>query len=518
MGLAARAIKYLKKNGIKSFYPRFRRYFGEKSALKYYYGNVAISEDEAVKQRQTSFGYDPKVSIIIPLYNTPVKFFNELIKSIENQTYSNWELCLADGTAKETEITRICNRLMEKDKRIKYKLLEENEGISGNTNRALKMATGEFIMLADHDDLLEWDALYECVKALNENPEIDSIYSDEDKIDMEGKKHFEPHFKPDYNIEYLRTNNYICHIFFTRREIAIETGGFKKECDGAQDFDFILKCTEKSRVVHHIPKILYHWRCHRNSTAGNPESKMYAWEAGAKALREHYKRCGIDATVDVEGIQFGYYETKRNNVSKEDVYIVSERDVKKVNNIIRNTNSEYILLLDKDIKIGDNTISKMLEYAVDDNNACVTCRISDADNKLIQGPIMLGAKGLYNYSFCGEEITNPGYFRRALLPQNVTLTDYRCVMIRNSHLKEYGFFDENLPLGLAVFDYNLAMEKEEFLSVLTTYSTVEYTGENKIPKYDENSKKYFKKKWSERIKEGDRYYNRNFNLNKYLFR
>ena len=171
------------------------------------------------------------------------------------------------------------------------------------------MASGEYILLADHDDLLSPDALYEIAKEINDHQDADIIYTDEDKVDMEGEHYFDPHFKPDFNLYMLRTSNYICHIFVVKRDIARAVGGFCSEYDGAQDYDFILKCTEQAKGIYYVPKILYHWRCHTDSTASNPESKMYAWEAGKKALESHYGRLGIHASVELADL-FGRYRTR----------------------------------------------------------------------------------------------------------------------------------------------------------------------------------------------------------------
>ncbi len=517
--LIRRAIRYTKNNGIESFLPRVERYFCEKNFLKNYYKKTKLTSSEIEEQKSTKFEYEPVISIIIPLYNTPIDFFNELIDTIVNQTYEKWELCLADGTAKETEVTNICKKLMEKDSRIKYKILESNMGISGNTNAALEMATGEFIMLTDHDDLLEIDALYECVKAINEDNTIDSLYTDEDKIDMKGKIKTEPHLKPDFNIEYLRTNNYICHIFVTRRAIALEVGGFCSEYDGAQDFDFILKCTEKSRTVYHVPRVLYHWRCHMNSTAGKPESKLYAYEAGAKAIKAHYDRCGIDAEVKRQEKHFGYYvaERKVDTIQKSNVKIISETDVKVINELVKYCNEDYILLVDKKIKYTEELIDRLLEYAVDNEVSAVSAKITDEKKKVIQGPMMLGVNGLFEYSMKGVDVFEPGYNRRNVEPQNVTIADCRCIMLKKAILVEQNGLDENMPLGLAIFDYCLNAEKNKKRTVLTPYTYVVYEGEDKYLEFSMEESAVFKEKWRNRIEEGDPYYNKNFSINRYLF-
>lgn len=218
-------------------------------------------------------------------------------------------MCLADGSGSKKNLKEIVDAYRKDDARIRYVLLKSNEGIAGNTNEALKMATGDFIVLTDHDDLLSPEALYQCAKVIQEEPQTDVIYSDEDKVDMGGKHYFEPHFKSDFNIDLLCTMNYICHLFVFRKNVLAKAGYFRQEYDGAQDYDFILRCTEEAKHIVHIPKVLYHWRCHPQSTSENPESKLYAFTNGCKAVKAHYDRIGIPAEVE-RGPFYGMYHTK----------------------------------------------------------------------------------------------------------------------------------------------------------------------------------------------------------------
>lgn len=278
-------------------------------AYEKWYSSHKASPEELKQQRKQKFLNQPKISIIVPLYRTPEKYLREMIRSVQDQTYGNWELCLADGGGEEFSLRESVKKYARGDGRIRYKLLAENLGISGNTNAAFKMAEGEYVGLLDHDDLLVPETLYECVKVLNEKPDTDALYTDEDKVDMKGRQHFDPNFKPDFNQDLLHTQNYICHFFVVKKEIAEKVGGFRSEYDGAQDFDFIFRCTELAGTVRHIPKILYHWRCHKNSTAMNPESKLYAYEAGIRAVTDHYRRLGIPAKAEF-GEGWGMYHTK----------------------------------------------------------------------------------------------------------------------------------------------------------------------------------------------------------------
>ena len=261
----------------------------EKSYDQWMKNNEPTTE-ELEKQRNHAFAIQPKISIVVPLYDTPIEFFRELLFFMNQQTYQNWELCLADGSEKPLEeIQKMC----DKDSRIKYQFLGENKGISENTNRAIEMATGEFIGLLDHDDLLAMNALYEVVKVINENETVDFIYFDEDKIQTLDKPRYMPLFKPDFAIDTLRANNYICHFSVIRKTLLDKVGYFNHEFDGAQDYDLILRVTEQAQKIIHIPKILYHWRVHQKSTAMSGEAKPYAFIAGRKVLEAHLKRVNL---------------------------------------------------------------------------------------------------------------------------------------------------------------------------------------------------------------------------------
>ncbi len=309
--LLAKTVLYFKKNGAKKGFKKIHNKFFRLETVSYekWQKGALPSAYELERQRRESAAWKeeknhPFFSIAVPMYHTPQAYLEALIDSVQRQTYDNWELCLADGSSKP------CAWLEgeQTDARIHYRFLGENRGIAGNTNEALSMAQGDYIVLADHDDLLAPDALYSLAAAIRADAETDFLYSDEDKVDPKGKKYYEPHFKPDFNEDLLRSMNYICHLTAVRRSLAEEAGGFSPDFDGAQDYDFIFRCTEKARKIVHIPKILYHWRCHPASTAENPDSKRYAFEAGARAVLAHYERLGIKAQVK-EGVKPGMYET-----------------------------------------------------------------------------------------------------------------------------------------------------------------------------------------------------------------
>ncbi len=282
--------------------------------------------EELEKQRKNQFLYEPKISIVVPLYNTNENFFLELLNSLLVQTYGKWELCIVDGSKEQNEtIFAMCSRCSK----VRYKFLGENKGISENTNRALEMVSGDYIAFLDHDDCLPPFSLYEIVKTINENPEVEFIYSDEDKMEREEER-FDPYFKPDFSPETLTCHNYITHFVVLRKDLVEKVGKLDSRFDGAQDFDFVLRATEQTQNIIHIPKVLYHWRAHKHSTAQVAHAKNYAYEAGMQAIQEHLERTKVAGIVKNPGEIPGIYQVKyevKNNPSVS-IIILDKNDEK----------------------------------------------------------------------------------------------------------------------------------------------------------------------------------------------
>lgn len=262
--------------------------------------------EELKSQREYIFTNEPLLSIVVPTYETEELFLRQMVDSVVEQTYSNWELCIADGSP-SGKVEQLLAAHYSQEPRIKYRRLHKNEGISGNTNQGFAMASGDYIGLLDHDDLLVPSALYEVVKRINETS-ADMLYSDEDKVSSDLSQHMEPHFKLDFNRELLMGNNYICHFLVVSREVVSRAGGLDSRYNGAQDFDFVLRCSEVAGRIEHIPKILYHWRMHAGSTAGNTDSKPYAYQAGRRAVEESLRRNGQKGIVTMSE-DLGFYRT-----------------------------------------------------------------------------------------------------------------------------------------------------------------------------------------------------------------
>ncbi|HIT70433.1 MAG TPA: glycosyltransferase [Candidatus Scatovivens faecipullorum] len=317
---------YIKRYGFFSTFKKvFKRIFKIKEnrktnqeAYQTWMEKNTPNEDELEKQKTTKFTYAPKISVVVPMYNTDEKFFQDLIESLNNQTYANWELCLADGSPKKNENLE---KYYEKNKKIKYNFLGKNEGISENTNEAIKMATGDYVGFLDHDDILSEEALFQVVKVINQDLKTDFIYTDEDKID-ENYERFEPYFKPDYSPETLECNNYITHFVVVKKEIIEKIGKLNSEFNGAQDFDFVLRATKVANKITHISKVLYHWRVHKNSTAYIADTKNYAFEAGKKVIEADLKREGKSATVEFGQEVPGIYKIKYEVIGNPKVSIL----------------------------------------------------------------------------------------------------------------------------------------------------------------------------------------------------
>ena len=529
------AMDFLMENGLKAFVIKSRHKLqGIDSDYDYpeWVSLIKTTEEELAQQRETVFDYMPKLSVVIPAYKTPERFLSAMLDSLLAQTYTNWEVCVADGSPRGEGVERVLKRYAMKDERFRYVILGENKGISGNTNAAIEMATGDFIVLADHDDTLAPDALFECVKAINQDPEIDVVYTDEDKLDIDGGELFEPHFKPDFNPDLLTSVNYICHLFVVNHELLLEVGLFKEEFDGAQDYDFILRCTEKARKICHIPKALYHWRCHQDSTASNPESKLYAFEAGARAVKAHYDRLGIPVKSVEKGIDYGIYHTTfeitgdplvsviipnkdhsadldlcmRSLIEKstyknlefivvennsadpatfayyekiqkefEFVHVVTwerEFNYSAINNFgVTFAKGEYLLFLNNDTElINPESIEEMLGYCQREDVGITGVRLLYSDDTIQHAGVVVGFGGIAGHTFIGLHKAESSYFNQAMCARNYSAVTAACMMSKRSLFDQVGGFSEDLAVAFNDIDYCMKIRSLNKLVVYVPYA------------------------------------------------
>ena len=531
------AWDFLKENGLKALILKSKHKIqGIDDDYDYaeWWNLTKPSEEELEAQKKETFEYMPKFSIVIPVYKTPEKFLKEMLDSIVEQTYANWELCIADGSPAGESVENVLKKYAEKDSRIRYKVLGENLGISGNTNAALEMAEGDFVVLADHDDRLTPNALFECAKKLNENRSCDVLYSDEDKLDMDGDELFDPHFKPDFNPDLLTSVNYICHLFVVKKELLDKIGGFRAEYDGAQDYDFIFRCTEQAKEIVHIPQVLYHWRCHQDSTASNPESKMYAFEAGSRAIMAHYERMGIPAERVEKGVDYGIYHTTfkikgeplisiiipnkdhskdldvcvrsilekstyrnlefiivENNSTEPETFAYYKKMEEKhpsfhvvtwkegfnysaINNFGASfAKGEYLLLLNNDTELLEpDSIREMLGFCQREEVGIAGARLLYADDTIQHAGVVIGFGGIAGHTFIGLHKAENSYFHRAMCAQDYSAVTAACLMTKKSVFEAVGGLSTELAVAFNDIDYCMKVRALGKLVVYAPYATL----------------------------------------------
>ena len=491
-----------------------------------------VGEKELERQRVHEFAYQPKISIVIPLYNTPLDFLRDIIDSVCAQSYVDWELCLADGSDNNTVKDFVRNNYGTEG-RIIYEQLAENKGISENTNQALKLASGDFIMFSDHDDKLEPDALFLIVKEINMVKDVDIVYTDEDMVSMQGDDYYGPHFKPDFNLRMLEENNYICHIFVVRKEIVDRVGMLRSEYDGAQDYDMILRCVEIARQIRHIPKVLYHWRAHPQSTAGDPSSKHYAYEAGRAAVAAHYDRIGVKATVEsteavgryrthfeivgnpkvsilipnkdhiedlntcvqsiIDKTSYSNYEIIiiENNSEDEKTAAGYEALITKHKNIrlikyegpfnyaainnygAKEASGEYLLFLNNDTEvINGEWLTELVQEAIHKDIGIVGGKLYYPDDTIQHAGVVIGLGGVAGHIFCGLDKDEIGYAHRNLTTQDVSAVTAACMLMKKSVFDKINGFDEQFVVAYNDVDLCLRTKEAGYRVIFTPYAQV----------------------------------------------
>lgn len=510
-----------------------------------------VSRSRLWKQKHASFEKKPLISIVIPLYSTPLPYLKELIQSVQKQTYGNWQLCLADGSPDE-KVYQFLKKNYRREVRISYKKLKENGGISVNTNKAIELARGEYLMLCDHDDTLEPDALYEIVRAINSHDHADVIYTDEDKVSMDGQHYFDPHFKSDFNLFRLRENNYICHIFAVKRQVAEAAGYFRSEFDGAQDFDFIFRCCEKAEEIIHIPRVLYHWRCHMESTAADPESKAYAFEAGRKAVEEHYRRMGIPAEVEMtqrpgwyrsrvklegtplvsviipnkdhiedlelcltsvterstyenyeilivennseEAATFAYYQKLKERFPKARVLTwEKEFNYSAINNFAaEQAKGEYLLFLNNDVEIlTPDWMEEMLQICQQKEVSVVGAKLYYPDDTIQHAGVVMGLGGIAGHIMCRGSREDAGYFGRMISVQEISAVTAACMMMKAEDFRLVEGFDQGFQVAFNDIDLCMKVRKLGRKVVFTPYAEL-YHYESKSRGLEDTPEKQFR--------------------------
>lgn len=496
------------------------------------------TEEVLNTQRNTPLLYAPLVSIVVPTYETPKAYLMELLESVIAQTYPNWQLCLADGSRSDCVEQVVCEYAAA-DKRVCYKRLKENGGISENTNGGFAMAKGEYIALMDHDDLLTPNALYEMVQCLNtsytkEERKLAMIYSDEDKMNGDATVYSRPHFKPDFNLEFLRHNNYFCHFLMFSSGLLEKAGGLQKEYDGAQDYDFVLRCVDAGAIVRHVPRILYHWRIHEGSTAGNSTDKAYAFDNGCRAIEAHLSRCqepgkarlttnlgvydieyalqgeyqitvAAEKAETLESIRayYGKYYKEEDYQLKIEYRLIESLEMQ----AIEKYQGDYILYLRRDMKVKPkDLIETLLRTCQHKKNAVVGAKLLTPKRRIASCGIIYDKEGNLIPACGGLPAEYKGYFLHACIPKKVSVISFGLVMLRKDALLGIKGLAQNLRGIYRDADCCFALEEAGYDVIVTPKITaVQYRKEHK----DEEMQKIFFEKWKKKLLGFDACYNRN---------
>lgn len=469
--------------------------------------------------------YNPKISIAVPVYNVPIDYLEECIESVLGQNYKNWELCLADDKSTDLEVRKTLEKYKSKDKRIKVIYRKENGNISNATNSAFEIATGDYIALLDNDDVLTKDALYEVAKVINQDKKVDFIYSDEDKLNPEGRR-CDPYFKADWSPDTILSNNYICHLAVFKKSLLDKVGGERSEYDGAQDYDLFLRLTEKAKKIVHIPRILYHWRIIPGSTSETISAKPKAVDAGKRAIEAALKRRKIKGSVDSsnnDGTYVVSYEIENNpkisiiiptrdyadvletclksiykkttyknyevivvdnNSEKKETFSLFEKYKKKYDNFkvlrlecefnysyinneaVKHATGDYILLLNNDTEvITKDWLEKLVMFASRPHIGAVGAKLLYPDNTIQHGGIVMGINGVASHAYVYASRYDGGDFGRLKAPFNYGGVTAACLMVSKKKFEEVGGLEEELKVNFNDVDFNLKLLDKGYYNV-----------------------------------------------------
>ena len=527
------------KNGDKNlFYNPF---------LKDEYQKWILENEQKIEIKK--FNYNPLISIIIPVYNVDRKYLQECLESVLNQSYKNYEICIADDCSTNLETIETLKEYEKKYKQIKIVYRKENGHIVEASNSALSLATGEFIALLDNDDIIETDALYEIVKLINENKNVDMIYTDEDKLDLNGKR-CEPHFKPDWSPDTLMSLNYICHFTVLRKKIVDDINGFRVGTVGSQDYDLFLRFTEKTNNIKHISKILYHWRMIEGSTSMNKKFKNYTYTNGKKVLEDalirrnangiikfdknntfyiteyKYKKEPLISIIiptrdyastleiclksiyektvyknfeilimnnnSIEQETFNLFKKYQNNYKNFKVIDVNtEFNYSNINNIgVNKSKGDFVVLLNNDTEIiTPEWLNIMVGYAIQPHIGAVGPKLFYPDNRIQHAGVVLGLGGVASHVYIGLTKYENGIFGRLNIPYNYSAVTAACLMVEKKKYLEINGLNETLKVAYNDIDFNIRLLKKGYYNLFVPQVEL-YHYESKSRGLDTTTEKY----------------------------
>ena len=514
----------------------------------------------------------PLISIVMPVYNPDEVWLRSAIESVCEQVYPHWQLCICDDASSREHVGRVLAEYEQHDERIRVQTRTQNAGIAVTTNQAIHLASGEFVGFLDHDDELAPDALAEVVKLLNAQPELDVVYTDEEKITVQGQR-WEPFFKPDWSPDLLRSMNYIGHFCVIRQTLLQELGGLTEGLEGSQDYDLLLRLSEKTQHIGHIAKPLYSWRQIAASTAVNPQSKPAAQDAGRRALLAHVDRQGIAAEVldepvtpfryrvryDIVGqprvsiliptkdrleLLIGCIESIEQKTSYRNFEIIildnqseqaetldylsqsSHRVValpgpfnySYLNNAgAKHAQGDFLLFLNNDTKvIAEEWLSAMLEHAQRPGIGAVGAKLLYENNTIQHAGVVYGHRGVAGHLFCHMSRDEHGYFGLPRVIRNYSAVTAACMMMPKAVFDEVGGFDENIKVAFNDIDLCLRVRDKGYNIVYTPYALL-YHLESASRKslHPLSDEEYFRRRWESTIQAGDPYYSPHLSLERF---
>jgi GT2 family glycosyltransferase len=514
----------------------------------------------AMRQELRAFASQPLISILTPVFDTPVPWLREAVESVLAQVYENWELVLIDDGSTDKEMLRALPGLAGGDGRIRLVRLGSHQGISAALNRGLELANGEWVTFLDHDDILEPDALFENVKWLQQHPALDLIYSDEDKLTEQGFD--SPILKPDWSPDFFLSCNYLCHMIFLRRDLVREVGGFQSQFDGSQDYDLLLRVSERTDRIHHIPRVLYHWRRSENSSASDVRQKPGQLEASWRAIEAHLQRQGDKAHVAVDWRTHAFYvrrelrearkisiiiptlsgpaafqrclESLSSRTSYPNYEIVmvqmgpgdktgaavtnfphrildfagAENDSAAKNYAVAHTDSPWLLFSDPNMEATDpDWLTIMAEHVQRPEIGAVGPRLVNREETIEHAGLVLGVNGIAQSAFRGFPAEHPGVNRQLQMTRNYSAVSGACLLMRREVFQQIGGFDEQLSGPLADIDLCLKIHGAGYLIVYTPLAKL-YCEPSPREGSDGSAEAIMRERWSE-VLTRDPYYNPN---------
>jgi GT2 family glycosyltransferase len=547
---------------VRKRLPRQKRKPAESAAQseyqKWFAQHRANAQDlKRMRDEARAFASRPLISVITPVFDTPAERLEEAVESMLAQAYDNWELVLVDDGSTATELLRLLPRIVARDRRIVMASLGKHEGISAASNRGLALARGEWITFLDHDDVLEPDALFHIIKVLQRHPEADLIYSDEDKLGDDG---FEaPLFKPDWSPDFFLSCNYLGHLTAVRRDVVQKAGGFRSQFDSAQDYDLFFRVIEQTNRIHHIPRVLYHWRRSESSSAISVRQKPGQLEAARRAIEAHLMRRGEPAHVTIDWRTHAFCVrrelleprkisviirscrgpeslercvgtlTAQTSYPNYEIVIVQDDKIPETathfshrllylseavhdsaakNYAVEQTDSPWLIFIDDSIEvIGPDWLTIMAEHIQRPKVGAVGARLINPSDAIEHAGIVVGVSNIAQPTFRSFQAEHTGANRQLQLTRNCSAVPSACMLTRREVFQQVGGFDESLSGTLADVDLCLKMKRAGHLIVYTPFAKL-YWHEVQPDKVDASGEAIMRERWAG-ILDGDSYYNAN---------